>query len=115
MGKMELTQTLIGDMPLLKIAGDVDHGNSPVLQAAAESALAPGGSRILFGLEHCPYLDSAGVGVLLSLTQRLKASGWVGVIAPNPNVLRLFEIVGLLSMPAFYVFSSEQEAGATLA
>jgi anti-anti-sigma factor len=112
---MELTLTSIGDVPLIEIAGDVDHGNSQALQAAAESALALGGPSILFGLRDCPYLDSAGVGVLLSVLQRLKAPGWVGVIAPDPNVLRLLEIVGLLSMPAFRIFSNEQEARAALA
>jgi hypothetical protein len=40
----------------------------------------------------------------------VREKGWIGVIAPNPNLLRLFEITGLAAAPDFRVFASSAEA-----
>jgi hypothetical protein len=54
-------------------------------------------------------MDSGGIAVLLTLLLRVRQRGWLGVIAPSPHLLRIFEIVGLTADADFRVFWSEAE------
>jgi anti-anti-sigma factor len=111
---MEVLETSLSGIPLLQVVGDVDHYTSRLLDAAAHEAFAHDGGRLIFDFSGCPYLDSGGVGVLLSLIKTVRDIGWVGVIGASQNLLRVFEIVGLLSEPRFRVFANEMEASAVL-
>jgi anti-anti-sigma factor len=102
---MEVTRYSFGGIPLLSLAGDFDHASAPYFTEVAEKALGGDGSRLLLQLTDCPYLDSGGMSCLLSFLRRVRHSGWLGVIAPTPNVLRLLQIVGLTIDPSFRVFS----------
>jgi len=55
-------------------------------------------------------MDSGGLSVLLSLLRRTGSVGFIGVISPCPDLLRIFEIVGLTSDPSFRVFSDVEAA-----
>jgi anti-anti-sigma factor len=112
--QMEVFASSLSGVPLLRVVGDVDHSSSPSLDAAAQKVLVQGSGRILLDLTECPYLDSGGLGVLLSIVGTVKPKGWVGIIGANHDLLRLFEIVGLLSEPCFRVFAGEDEAAAVL-
>ncbi len=109
---MEIFLASLSGIPLLQIVGDVDHFTAPALEAAAREALALDSGRLLFDLTDVPYLDSGGAGVFLTLDRDLQARGWVGVIGANPNLLRIFEIVGLTSRPSFRVFARTEDASA---
>jgi anti-anti-sigma factor len=111
---MEVLETSLSGIPLIRVVGDVDHYTSRALDAAAQEALTHDNDRLLFDFSRCPYLDSGGVGVLLSLVKTVRHIGWVGVIGASQNLLRVFEIVGLLSEPCFRVFANEMEASAVL-
>jgi anti-sigma B factor antagonist len=111
---MEVFQASLSGVPLLQIVGDVDHFTAPSLEAAARCALALDSGRLLFDLAAVPYLDSAGAGVFLTIDKDMDSKGWVGVIGADSNLLRIFEIVGLLSRPSFRVFARQEEASAAL-
>ena len=111
---MEILEASLSGIPLIRVVGDIDHYTSRALDAVAQEALTHDSGRLLFDLSGCPYLDSGGVGVLLSLIKAVRDMGWVGVLGANQNLLRLFEIVGLLSEPCFRVFADEMEASAVL-
>lgn len=85
----------------------MDHSNAPLLEDAMQSS---SGGGVLIDLTRCGYLDSGGLGVILTAVQESSRFGWVGVIGPNANVLRLFEVVGLTTNPAFRVFETEGDA-----
>ena len=104
-----LASDLLG-VPVLKVTGDLDHLTAPALEKAVGDALSADGMRLLVDLADCPYLDSGGLSVLLFTLREVREKGWIGVIAPNANLLRLFEITGLAAAPDFRVFSSCQEA-----
>jgi anti-anti-sigma factor len=105
---VELSESQLSGIPLIEVGGEVDHLNCPLLMAAVERALEAGGNRIAFDLTNCPYMDSAGISVLLSLLRRLGPAGWAGVISTNPDLLRVFEIVGLTDSQSFRVFSERR-------
>jgi anti-anti-sigma factor len=112
--QMEILQTSLSGMPLLRVTGDVDHSTSAELDAIARSAHSLDSSRLLVDFTSCPYMDSGGLGVLLTIMGVVRDKGWLGVIGPNPNLMRLFKITGLASDPAFLVFTHLEEASAAV-
>ena len=98
---MEVLSTTLLGVPVLKVIGDVDHLSALALDTAVQDAMGTYGFRLLIDLRECPYLDSGGLSVLLSAFRQVRTSGWIGVIGPSRNVLRLFEIVGLTGDPRF--------------
>ena len=106
---MEIVESRLGEVPYLSIDGDVDHYNAPLLEKAME---AVSGDRVILDLTRCRYLDSGGLGVILTAVKGHAESGWVGVVGPNRDVRRLLEIVGLTVEPAFRVFDTDAEASA---
>jgi anti-sigma B factor antagonist len=109
--ELEVHESRLLDVPLLKICGEVDHWSAPALEQAMQSAC---GDKVLLDLTECRYLDSGGLGVILSAVQESSAGGGVGVIGPNADVRRLFEIVGLVSSPGFWVFDTSEAAESQL-
>lgn len=108
--QMEISSASLSGVPLLRVVGDVDHHAAAVFDEAARDALAPDCGCLLLDLSDCPYLDSGGLGVILTVFKDIREGGWVGVIGPNPNVRRLLELVGLIGAESFLVFGDEEEA-----
>jgi anti-sigma B factor antagonist len=111
---MEVLKTALAGVPLLRVIGDIDHVSAPALEAAIQQALGMDHTRLLLDLAGSHYVDSGGLSVLLFACRQVRDEGWLGVIAPDANVLRLFEIVGLTTARGFRVFSSSEEALAAL-
>ena len=118
---MKLETSVLGDTPVVKILGDVDHFSRPSLADAVKRALDGGGTHIAFDLSDCPYMDSAGIGILLGLLQRMTKDGLLTIIAADGHLLHIFEMVGLTlsanarflsSLKEFGDLSAEGEAGA---
>ncbi len=111
---LEVVPYSFGGVPLLSLAGDFDHDSVSLFTQQAEEALGNDGKRLLLQLTDCSYIDSGGIGCLLSSLHRVRGQGWLGVIAPNPDVLRLLQMVGLTVDPDFRVFSGLEEVQAHL-
>jgi anti-anti-sigma factor len=101
---MEVFQASLSGVPLVRVVGDIDHGNSAALDAAVKKSQGLDGHRLLLDLSACPYIDSGGLSVLLLVVRDLRSDGWLGIVTSNKNLLRLFEIVGLQSDPGIRLF-----------
>ena len=102
---MEIVRYSFGGIPLLSLAGDFDHAAVTSFTEESQGALGEGGGRLLLQLTDCPYIDSGGVGCLISSLRQVGGHGWLGVIDPHPDVLRVLKMVGLTIDPSFRVFS----------
>ena len=111
---MEVVPYSFAGIPLLSLAGDFDHASAPSFAEEVDAVLDAGGSNLLLQLTDCPYIDSGGIGCLISSLRRVRDPGWLGVIAPHPDVLRVLKLVGLTVDPDFRVFSSLEEVQAYL-
>ena len=116
---MEVLESSFTGVPLLLMKGDVDHATAPILEEAVQRLLASERARVrarllLFDLSDCPYIDSGGLAVLLSAVRTLRPDGWIGILGASPDLLRLFEIVGLTSEAEFRLFGTEAEAAEAL-
>lgn len=105
----------LGNAPLVKVRGDIDHSTCGSLQSILDALIAGGNRLVLIDLQDVSYIDSGGLSVLLGGVRTLRDRGWLGVIAPNQNVERLLKIVGLLVDPCFKVFHDRDAAAAALA
>ena len=111
---MDVRKTALSGLPVLKVIGDVDHSTASALEEAVEGAISADGLPLLLDLTDCPYLDSGGLSVIISAVRKVRGKSWLGVITPNANLSRLFELVGLTAEPGFRVVSSSGEATAAL-
>lgn len=107
---MNVRVTQLEKTPLLETWGDIDHNNCGFIETALKEAFDSGSTVVLLDLSQVTYIDSGGLSVLLSAVRSLRGRGWLGVIAPNANVGRLIEIVGLMLDPAFRIFEDKQTA-----
>lgn len=111
---MDIVTTSLKDAPLLETQGDIDHNTCEAIEAAFNKSLGTGARVILLDLSNVSYIDSGGLSVLFSAARRLRPDGWLGVINPNANIRRLFELVGLLVDPGFKVFEGRLDAEAAV-
>ena len=112
--RKELSQAFLSGIHLLRVAGDIDCSTSPAFDEALREAFALDG-RVLIDLSSCSYIDSGGLGVILTALKEVRGRGWLGVISPNSNVRRLLEICGLLGEESLLVFADEEQAARIVA
>jgi anti-anti-sigma factor len=110
---MEIEESTYGSTPLITVRGDVDHYSFAELAAATRALLDKGNTHLALDLRECPYMDSAGISVLLSALSRVQPQeGFLAVITVNPDLLRTFEIVGLSKYESFRALASPDELAA---
>jgi len=82
----------------VRLAGKADLADVPAVLAAGREALAgSAGQRLVMDLREVTFMDSAGVGALVSLVKAARASGrsctvWVR----TPAVVRTLSVMGLM-------------------
>ncbi len=106
---LEVATYSFGGIPLLSLAGDLDHSSLALFREKTDEALSDGGTRLLLQLTDTAYIDSGGISGMLSLLHRVRNQGWLAVVGPNVDVLRLFQMVGLTIDPSFHVFGNLDE------
>jgi anti-anti-sigma factor len=111
---MQVNEERLASVPMLGIVGEIDYANAPGLFRRAEKIMDRGFVHVILDLEECGYIDSGGVRALLEIVRRLRHRGWLGVIAPNAQVRRLLQFVGLAIDPGFRVFDTREEASEAL-
>src|SRR2546430_1179795 len=82
--------------PVVTVRGEVDVYTVEELRAALDAAVATGSGEIIIDLAGLEYIDSAGLGVLVTTLRRLQQAGGDLVLqAPSAGTFRLLEISGL--------------------
>jgi len=82
--------------PTVTVRGEVDFYTVDELRACLEAAVASAPEQIVIDLSELDYIDSAGLGVLVSTLRRLRQMGADLVLqAPSAGTYRLLEIAGL--------------------
>jgi anti-sigma B factor antagonist len=110
----ELVIDRSGEFPLhevLSLQGPLTASNAPIFQnALRREEPAP---TLILDLSDVPYVDSAGLGLLVSaFVSRQKAGRKMILSGINPRVQKLFEITRMQDL--FLIFASPEEAIAAL-
>jgi anti-sigma B factor antagonist len=99
-----------GNICTMKLKGRLVRGE-PVQQfeAAYQSTQGSGHIFLVLDLEDLPYIDSSGIGSIVSaLRNATKLGGGVKLVKPSPFVEKTLKMCGLLGL--FSVFETEAEA-----
>ena len=86
-----------GDVAVAAIVGEVDASNAGELGAGLRELVSNRSTRLVVDLSPTRYLDSAGINLLFSLGQELRAHqvGLALVIDPSSQVARMLSLTGL--------------------
>ena len=85
-----------GHVTSICLAGEVDAYTTPAFAQAVKTSLQRGAAHFVIDLEGVTYIDSSGLGVLISTLKALSARhGTLGIVAAQDEVRRLFAITGL--------------------
>lgn len=90
---------------VLKFEGEVIFENSNQLKEETKNQLKKNkkANNFILDLSQVPYLDSSGVGVILSLLKFIrKNKGSLAVVNPNEKIKRVFEITKLTEIIPVY-------------
>ena len=94
---------------ILDIEGEVDLYNAPEIKKKIKEQVDAGKHNLIINLEKVSYIDSSGIGVLISsLSQLRKVGGGLKIINVYSSVKKVFELTKLTSF--FDIFDSEDAA-----
>lgn len=82
----------------LEVAGEIDMLCAAELDAALDPLVDAGGTVVL-DLRRVTFMDSTGLRSILRAATRLKQRGMVVLRDPQPIVVRLLEVTGLMPAP----------------
>jgi anti-sigma B factor antagonist len=106
---MKISNRQIGDVTILDVSGRVVAGEAAMLRESIRDLLAGGEKDIVLNLAEAPYMDSAGIGELVSaLVAVRRKSGSLALLNLSKRVHDVLGIVKLLTV--FRIFGSEAEA-----
>jgi anti-sigma B factor antagonist len=91
--------------PLVVVAvgGEVDVATAPSLRTLLVDLIAEGKINLLVDLTAVDFLDSTGLGVLVSTVKRVRTDGGdLTLVCANHHILKVLEITGLTSVFAIY-------------
>lgn len=81
---------------ILKPTGEVDIYTSPKLKGSLLKSLKEKETDILIDGEKLDYIDSTGLGVLISILKRVKEKdNDITIVNLKSNIRKLFDITGL--------------------
>jgi anti-sigma B factor antagonist len=93
---MSIRSTRSGDTVVVGIEGQLIAGNRQQLRDAITTELDRGAKSFVIDFAETGYIDSAGLGVLVSLSKRVReAQGTLGFANLNDDLRTLFELTKL--------------------
>ncbi len=105
---MDIKIDLEKGVNIISLNGNLDGNSAQEVQDQIIPILA-GDSCLVFNLENCPYVSSAGLRVLLVIAKKLANSGGKGALANVPDEVKdVMEMTGFDNI--FKTFSSINEA-----
>ena len=107
---MQITERQSGSVTVLDLSGKVTLGeDSTLLKDKLQSLLHQGKKNVIFNLEQVSYVDSAGLGALVSAyTTVTREGGSLKLVNVTKRLQDLLSITKLLTV--FETFDSEDEA-----
>jgi anti-sigma B factor antagonist len=107
--ELQIHEERDGAMCVLTLDGEVDVYTAPMLKEQLVAAIEEGCSNLLVDLERVSFIDSSGLGVLVSALRRSRERGGsVRILCTRDNILKIFSITGLDKV--FPIFSDVSEA-----
>lgn len=93
--KVEVDES--GDTPVVRVVGELDIYTAPRLREALLGVVGRHRGSVVVDLTDLEFIDSTGLGVLVSAVKRVRAFDGASVVlsAPSPAVMRVLDVTGL--------------------
>jgi anti-sigma B factor antagonist len=91
------------------VAGEVDMSNAGALSAAMEPWLATEGD-ITLDLKAVVFMDSTGIGVLMTAAKMLGSQGTLKLVSPGPLVNNVLQLIAADTLPNVQIISPQTQA-----
>ena len=106
---MRIKERTVPHGVILDVAGDLTYANRAVFKAAVEKAKQAGCRHLIVNLEKVRFVDSAGIGLLVLVSQSFKLlQAQVSMLKPQSCVR---EIMSLANIPWIIpIYESEEDA-----
>jgi anti-sigma B factor antagonist len=106
---MDINTRNKGDIVILDIAGEIDLYNAPEIKDIINKLIEEKKFNVIINLEQVSYIDSSGIGALISSLSNLKKyQGGLKIINVFASVRKVFELTKLTSF--FEIYALEEEA-----
>ena len=108
--EIEISKRTVGDIQILDCSGKITLGEGTMtLRNTVRDIIAGNGKKIIINLENVNYVDSSGIGELVSTyTTVTNAGGKLKLLNLTKKIEALLVITKLLTV--FDVFDNEQAA-----
>ena len=106
---MEIRERTIDDLTILDLKGRLVAGDGDdVFREAIDRLVGQDRTKVLLNLDEVPYIDSGGLGVLVSkLVTLRRRNGQLKLCNLRPRASKVLEITRLLTI--FETFASEAD------
>lgn len=106
---MQIKERTAAQGIILDVEGDLTYANQAVFKAAVEKVKQTGCRHLIVNLEQVRFVDSAGLGLLVLVSQSFKLlQAQVSILKPQSYVR---EIMSLANIPKLIpIFESEEDA-----
>ena len=93
---------------VVAVAGELDVYTVPNLRAAFDEIVAHGADRsVVVDMTQVSFMDSTGIGALVSGRRRLAEGAQLRLVSTQPNVTKLFALTGLTKVfPIFLTLAA---------
>ncbi len=108
--KVVITERQVGDVIIISLAGNIITGEgADTARGSIRSVLAEGHRKILLDMAHVRWVDSMGIGELVSALVSVKrAGGQIKLLKVRKNIKDLLSVTGVHSI--FAIYDDELEA-----
>ena len=109
---MDISRRENGSVVILDINGEIDLYNAPEIKDMISKLIEEQKYSIIINLDKVSYIDSSGIGALISSLSNLKKyQGGLKIINVSGSVRKVFELTKLTSF--FEIFDNEADAVAS--
>ncbi len=106
---LDITTNRDGNVCLVSVQGEIDVYTSPALKAEIAAAVESGCINLVIDIDGVGFIDSSGLGVLVSGLRRVKENaGSMRIVCTRESILKILRITGLDKV--FPIFASAEEA-----
>ena len=106
---MDITTRSKGEVVILDISGEIELYNAPEIKDIINKLIEERKYNVIINLEKVSYIDSSGIGALISSLSNLKKyQGGLKIINVYASVRKVFELTKLTSF--FEIFDAEEDA-----
>src|SRR5690606_12629887 len=86
----------IGGWTVVTVYGEVDVATAPELREVLVRLVGEGSTNLVLDLDQVDFLDSTGLGTVISALKRARTHGGdLRIVCTQPRIARLFQITGL--------------------